>query len=66
MGYIFSFIEDTLLHVGTLLPRMKFHHSELLLKNINSRGIWLAQSVEHATLGIKVLSWSPTLDVEIT
>ena len=29
-------------------------------------GIWLAQSVEHATLDLRVVSLSPTLGMEIT
>ena len=32
----------------------------------NSWGIWLAQSEEHETLGLRVVSLSPTLGVEIT
>lgn len=30
------------------------------------RGAWLAQSVEHATLDLGVMSLSPTLGVDIT
>ena len=30
------------------------------------RGTWLAQSVEHTTLDLRVISLSPTLAVEIT
>lgn len=29
-------------------------------------GIWLAHLVEHATLELRVVSWSPTLGIEIT
>ena len=36
-----------------------------LLKVI-SRGAWLAQLVVHATLGLRVVSWRPTLGVDIT
>ena len=32
----------------------------------NHRGAWLAQSVEHATLDLEVVSSSPMLDTEIT
>ena len=31
-----------------------------------SRGAWLAQSEEHVTLDLRVVSSSPTLGVEIT
>ena len=31
-----------------------------------NRGTWLAQSVEHATLDLGVVTSSPTLGVEIT
>lgn len=30
------------------------------------KGAWLAQSVEHVTLNLRVVNSSPTLDVEIT
>ena len=33
---------------------------------MNWRGAWLAQSVEHGTLGLEVVSSSSTLGVEIT
>ena len=32
---------------------------------IKKRGTWLAQSVVHVTLGLGVVSSSPTLDVEL-
>ena len=35
-------------------------------ENQKSWGVWLAQSVEHVTLDLGVVSSSPTLDVEIT
>ena len=37
-----------------------------LLGRGEGRGAWLAPSLEHATLDLKVLSLSPTLAVEIT
>ena len=33
---------------------------------VSARGAWLAQSVEHATLDLRVVSSSPTLDMEPT
>ena len=36
------------------------------IKKERTRGAWLAQSVEHATLGLGVVSSSPMLNVEIT
>ena len=33
---------------------------------ISIRGIWLAQSVEHVTIDLQVVSSSPMLDTEIT
>lgn len=36
------------------------------LKIRNTRGAWLAQAMEHATLDLWVISWSPMLGVEIT
>ena len=38
----------------------------LYLKTQNCRGVWLAQSVERVTLGLRVVSSSPVLGVEIT
>ena len=32
----------------------------------SSRGTWLAQSEEHTTLNLRVVSSGPTLDIEIT
>ena len=29
-------------------------------------GIWLAQLEEHATLNLRVMSWSPILGVKVT
>lgn len=29
------------------------------------RGAWLAQSMEYASVDLRVVNWSPTLDVEI-
>ena len=40
--------------------------ANLLINNYNARGTWLAQSVERGTLGLGVVSSSPTLGVEIT
>lgn len=36
------------------------------VKTVSERGIWLAQSVEHATLDLRVVGSSPVLGVEIT
>ena len=36
------------------------------VKMVSERGIWLTQSVEHATLDLRVVSLSPTLGVGIT
>ena len=33
---------------------------------MKTRGTWLAQSLEHATLDLRVVSLSPMLGVEIT
>ena len=38
----------------------------LFFKSNMVQGTWLAQSVEHATLDLGVVSASPTLGVEIT
>ena len=35
-------------------------------KKIEKRGAWLAQSTEHMTLNLRVMSSSPTLGVEPT
>ena len=35
-------------------------------KKKKPKGLWLAQSVEHVTFDLKVVSLSPTLGVEIT
>ena len=40
--------------------------SDNQVNNAHSAGIWLAQSVEHATLDLGVESLSPMLGVEIT
>jgi len=45
--------------------KISFILSDNPLKNL-SRGTWLAQSAEHATLDLTVLSSSPMLGVEIT
>lgn len=37
-----------------------------LLKISSVLGPWLAQSVEHVTLDVRVVSWSPMLGVEMT
>ena len=39
---------------------------KIKVKEKDLRGTWLAQSVEHATLDLWVMSLSPTLGVEIT
>ena len=36
------------------------------LKNLHLWGTWLAQSVEYATLDLRVVGLSPTLRVKIT
>lgn len=38
---------------------------QILFRNLD-RGTWLALSVEHATLDIRVMSLSPMLVLEIT
>ena len=35
-------------------------------QKVENRGTWLAQSVEHETLDLGIVSLSPTLGVEIT
>ena len=37
-----------------------------IFKNYKTKATWLAQSVEHATLDLEVVSLSPTLGIEIT
>jgi len=43
-----------------------FCEPKTALKKIKSRGTWLAQSVEHATLNLRVLSSRIMLGIEIT
>ena len=38
----------------------------VIVKVVLSRGTWLAQSVEHATLNLKVVNATPTLGMEPT
>lgn len=35
-------------------------------RNKNSRGMWLAQSKDHETLGLGVMSLNPTSGVDLT
>ena len=37
-----------------------------LFISVKDGGAWLAQLEEHATLDLRVVSWSPMLGVEIT
>jgi len=39
---------------------------EPLSKDAPPTGTWLAQSVKHVTPDLGVVSWSPTMGVEIT
>ena len=41
-------------------------HTHFLTKKLTLRGAWPAQSVEHATLDLRVVSSSPTLGIEPT
>lgn len=52
-----------------LLPLGKYHDLLIIAQNKyqkakNSQGIWLAQSVKHATLDLGIVSSSPTLGTE--
>lgn len=44
----------------------KLLQNNQVLQNEITRDTWLAQYVEHATLDLRVLDWSPTLGIEIT
>lgn len=48
------------------VSNQKMHPNILLLKKLDERDVWLAQSEEHVTPNLGVLSLSPMLGKEIT
>ena len=49
-----------------MFKKFKKKKQKDIIKDIKRRVAWLAQSVEHVTLDLGILSSSPTFDVEIT
>lgn len=57
--------EHTTIKMRILGTKENAHEIKWILKQ-QTRGAQLAQSVGHTTLDPEVLSWSPTLGIEIT
>lgn len=53
-------------HSSISCPTCSFRTLLLPHQEVESRGVWLARSVEYANLGLGVISSSPTLRVEPT
>ena len=54
------------LQISVGVPAFSGFFFFLFSKKTIWRGAWLAQSVEHVTLDLRVVSASPTLGIEIT
>ena len=51
---------------GSLLSKESQAFLGPLFEELFYRGTWLAQLIEHVTLGLRVLSLSPMLGIEIS
>ena len=58
--HVFSSQEALLMRCLPLTSPQQAHHKE------SKGGTWLAPSMEHATLDLRVVCLSPTLGIEIT
>ena len=60
------FVELRFLHAGSAPAEPYFFADDRAWNTAREWGGWLAQSVEHVTLDVGVISLSPTLGVEFT